>query len=270
MRTLLVAAFMLLAVPVEAMAQGTAPPDVMKEVVLKDLAPTGRLRVAINFGNAVLAQRDEAGGPRGITPDLATELGRRLGVPVEFVPFEAAGKVFDAAKAGAVDIAFIAIEPMRAAEIEFSAPYVIIEGTYMVPPGSPLKEIADVDKPGIRIAVGLGSAYDLYLTRTIRNATIVRAATGGGHAMIELFVRDKLEVAAGVRQQLEVYAKDHPEVRIMAGHFQEIAQAMGTPKGRLAGASYLRAFVEDVKANGFVAEAIKRAGQAATIAPPAK
>lgn len=265
MPTLLVAAFMLLAAPLAAMAQGAALPD-----VLKDLAPTGKLRAAINFGNAVLARKDEAGGPKGITPDLAAELGRRLGVPVEFVPFEAAGKVFDAAKAGAIDIAFIAIEPARATEIEFSAPYVIIEGTYMVPVDSPLKEIDDVDKPGIRIAVGLGSAYDLYLTRTIKNATIVRAATGGGRAMIELFVKDKLEVAAGVRQQLEIYAKDHPEVRIMAGRFQEIQQAMGTPKGRLAGASYLRAFVEDVKANGFVAEAIKRAGQSATVAPPAK
>ncbi len=265
MRTLLVAALMLLAAPPTAMAQGAAPPDVVKE-----LAPIGKIRAAINFGNAVLAQKDEAGGPKGITPDLATELGRRLGVPVEFVPFEAAGKAFDAAKAGAVDIAFIAIEPARAAELEFSGPYVIIEGTYMVPVGSPLKEIADVDKPGTRIAVGLGSAYDLYLTRTIKNATVVRAATGGGRAMIEMFVKDKLEVAAGVRQQLEVYAKDHPEVRIMPGRFQEIQQAMGTPKGRLAGASYLRAFVEDVKANGFVAEAIKRAGQAATVAPPAK
>jgi polar amino acid transport system substrate-binding protein len=265
MRTLLVAALMLLAAPLEAMAQSAAPTD-----VVKDLAPTGKIRAAINFGNAVLAQRDEAGGPKGITPDLATELGRRIGVPVEFVPFEAAGKAFDAAKAGAVDIAFIAIEPARAAELEFSGPYVVIEGTYMVPVDSPLKEIADVDKPGTRIAVGLGSAYDLYLTRTIRNATVVRAATGGGRAMIEMFVKDKLEVAAGVRQQLEVYGKDHPEVRIMPGRFQEIQQAMGTPKGRLAGASYLRAFVEDVKANGFVAEAVKRAGQAATVAPPAK
>lgn len=265
MRTLLVAALMLLAASSEATAQVAAPPDVVKE-----LAPTGKLRAAINFGNAVLAQKDEAGGPRGITPDLATELGRRLGVPVEFVPFEAAGKAFEAAKAGAVDIAFIAIEPARAAELEFSGPYVIIEGTYMVPVGSPLKEIAGVDKPGIRIAVGLGSAYDLYLTRTIRNATVVRAATGGGRAMIELFIKDKLDVAAGVRQQLEVYAKDHPEVRIMPGRFQEIQQAMGTPKGRLAGASYLRTFVEDVKANGFVAQAIRRAGQAATVAPPAK
>jgi polar amino acid transport system substrate-binding protein len=265
MRTLLVAAVMLLAAPPAAMAQVAAPPDVLKE-----LAPTGKIRAAINFGNAVLAQRDEAGRPKGITPDLATDLARRLGVPVEFVPFEAAGKAFDAAKAGTVDIAFIAIEPARAAELEFSAPYVIIEGTYMVAVDSPLKEIADVDKPGIRIAVGLGSAYDLYLTRTIKNATVVRAATGGGRAMIEMFVKDKLEVAAGVRQQLEVYAKDHPEMRIMAGRFQEIQQAMGTPRGRLAGATYLRAFVEDVKANGFVAEAIKRAGQAATIAPPAK
>ena len=265
MYTLLVAIFTLLATPLAAAAQSAAPPDVVKE-----LAPTGKIRAAINFGNAVLAQRDEAGGPKGITPDLAAELGRRLGVPVEFVPFEAAGKAFDAAKAGAVDIAFIAIEPARAAELEFSGPYVVIEGTYMVPVDSPLKEIADVDKPGIRIAVGLGSAYDLYLTRTIKNATVVRAATGGGRAMIEMFVKDKLEVAAGVRQQLEVYGKDHPEERIMPGRFQEIQQALGTPKGRLAGAHYLRAFVEDVKANGFVAEAIKRAGQSATVAQPAK
>lgn len=262
--TPLAVAFVLIAVH-SAMAQGTASPD-----VLKDLAPTGKLRAAINFGNAVLVQKDEAGRPKGITPDLATELARRLNVSVEFVTFEAAGKVFEAARAGAWDIGFIAVEPARATEIEFSAPYVIIEGTYMVRKESPLKEIGDVDKAGIRIAVGLGSAYDLYLTRTIKNATIMRAAVGGGRAMIELFANEKLEVAAGVRQQLEVYAKDHPDVRIMPGRFQEIQQAMGTPKGRLAGAGYLRAFVEDVKATGFVAEAVKRAGQAAAIAPLAK
>jgi polar amino acid transport system substrate-binding protein len=238
--------------------------------VLRDLAPTGKLRAALNFGNAVLAQRGPAGEPKGITPDLATELGKRLGVPVDFVPFDAAGKVFEAANTGVWDIGFIAIEPARATEIEFSPPYVIIEGTYMVPVNSSLKEIADVDKPGIRIAVGRGSAYDLYLTRTIKNATIVRAATGGGHAMIEMFAKDGLEVAAGVRQQLEAYAQGRTDVRIMAGRFQEIQQAMGTPKGRLAGAAYLRAFVEDVKASGFVAEAIKRAGQTATVAPPAR
>jgi len=121
----------------------------------------------------------------------------------------------------------------------------------------------------VRIAVGVGSAYDLYLTRTIKNATIVRAATGGGRAMIEMFVNDKLEVAAGVKQPLVAYAKDHPEVRVMDGHFMEIQQAMGTPKGRTEGAAYLRTFVEDVKASGFVAEALKRSGQSAAVAPPA-
>ena len=242
-----------------------------KADALKDLAPTGKLRAAINLGNSVLAQKDAATGqPKGITPDLARELGKRLGVPVELITYDAAGKVFDAANTGAWDIAFVAIEPVRAAVIEFSAPYVIIEGTYMVPKDSPLKVIADVDRPGVRIAVGLKSAYDLYLTRTIKNATVVRASAGGGRAMIDMFVNDKLEAAAGVKQPLVAYAKDHPEVRVMDGHFMEIQQAMGTPKGRTAGAAYLRAFVEEMKASGFVAEALKRSGQTAAVAPPAK
>jgi len=264
MHTLLSAALMLLAATASALAQsaGGVSPD-----VLADLAPGGKLRAAINFGNSVLVQKDAAGNPKGITPDLARELGRRLGVPVELVTFDAAGKVFDAAKTGAWDIAFVAVEPVRAAEIEFSAPYVIIEGTYMVPKDSALKTIADVDRPGVRIAVGLKSAYDLYLTRTIKNATIVRASAGGGKAMIDMFVNDKLEVAAGVKQPLLAYAKDHPEVRVMDGHFMEIQQAMGTPKGRMAGAEYLRAFVEEMKAAGFVAEALKRSNQTATVAP---
>ncbi len=241
-----------------------------KADALKDLAPTGTLRAAINLGNGVLAQTDPATGkPRGITPDLANELGRRLGVPVELVTFNAAGKVFDAVKTGAWDIAFVAIEPVRAAEIEFSAPYVIIEGAYMVPKDSPLKVIADVDRPGIRIAVGVGSAYDLYLTRTIKNATVMRASMGGGRAMIDMFVKDKLEVAAGVKQPLVAYAADHPEVRVMDGHFMEIQQAMGTPKGRTDGAAYLRAFVEEMKASGFVADVIKHSNQQAAVAPPA-
>jgi polar amino acid transport system substrate-binding protein len=264
------AAVMLLAATIGASAQGAAPPD-----VLTDLAPTGKLRATINFGNGVLAQKGPAGEPKGITPDLATALAKRLGVQVEFVPYEAAGKVFEGAKAGAWDVGFIAIEPVRAADIQFTAPYVIIDGTYMVRTDSPLKEVADVDKPGIRIAVGLGSAYDLYLTRTIKNATLVRAKVGGGKAMIELWVNDKLDAAAGVRQQLEVYAKSHPnDVRIMSGAFQEIRQAMGMPKKNgeagKAGAAYLAAFVEDMKASGFVADALKRSGQDAKVAPPAK
>ncbi|MEP7031063.1 MAG: ABC transporter substrate-binding protein [Pseudolabrys sp.] len=238
---------------------------------LSELAPTGKLRAAINLGNGVLAQAGPAGGdPKGVTPDLARELAKRLGVPVELKTYNAAGKVFDDATTGAWDIAFVAIEPVRASVIEFSAPYVIIEGTYMVRQDSAMKEIGDVDKAGVRIAVGLKSAYDLYLTRTIKNATILRAPVGGGQAMIDMFINDKLEVAAGVRQPLEAYAKSHPEMRVMAGHFQEIQQAMGTPKGRLAGAAYLRAFVEEMKASGFVADALKRSGQIATLAPAAK
>lgn len=237
---------------------------------LKDLAPTGKLRAAINLGNSVLAQMGPDGHPKGITPDLARELGKRLGVPVELITYDAAGKVFDAAPTGAWDIAFVAIEPVRAAVIEFTAPYVLIEGTYMVPKDSPLKTIEDVDKPGVRIAVGLKSAYDLYLTRTIKNATIVRASTGGGKAMIELFVNDNLEAAAGVRQPLEAYAREHAEVRVMDGYFMQIQQAMGTPKGRTEGAAYLRSFIEEMKTSGFVADALKRSGQSATVALPAK
>jgi polar amino acid transport system substrate-binding protein len=243
--------------------------DPAMDRVLKDLAPTGKLRAAINLGNQVLAQSDEAGKPKGITPDLARELGKRLGVPVELVIYNAAGKVFEGAKKDEWDIGFIAIEPVRAAEIEFSAPYVIIEGSYMVPKDSPLKANEDVDKPGVRIAVGVGSAYDLYLTRTIKNATVTRASMGGGKAMIDMFVADKLEAAAGVKQPLVAYAEKHPEVRMLDGHFMEIQQAMGTPKGRLAGAEYLRSFVEEMKASGFVADAIKRSGQEAAVAPPA-
>lgn len=268
MHTLLYAALPLFVGTISVFAQGgggAVSPD-----VLKDLAPGGKLRAAINLGNSVLAQTDAATGqPKGVTPDLARELGRRLGVAVEFVLFDAAGKVFDAAKSGAWDIALLAIEPVRAAEIEFTAPYVLIEGTYMVPADSPLQTIADVDRPGVRIAVGLNSAYDLYLTRTIKNATIVRAKAGGGREMIDLFVNDKLEVAAGVRQPLAAYAAAHPEVRVMDGRFMEIRQAMGTPKGRMAGARYLSAFVEEMKASGFVAEALTRSNQSAAVAPPA-
>jgi polar amino acid transport system substrate-binding protein len=267
MNSLIWATSMLLAATVAAAAQGGGA---MPAEVLKDLAPTGQLRAAINLGNSVLAQPDSAGGePKGITPDLAHELGRRLGVAVELVIYDAAGKVFGDVKSGAWDVAFVAIEPVRAAEIEFTAPYVIIEGTYMVPKESPLQAIADVDRPGVRIAVGVGSAYDLYLTRTIKNASIVRASVGGGRAMIEMFVDDRLEAAAGVKQPLVAYAKDHPEMRVMDGHFMEIQQAMGTPKGRLAGAAYLRGFVEEMKASGFVAGAIARSNQSAAVAPPA-
>ena len=266
MLRIIAAALMLAAGTVTAFAQGAAPPEVLKE-----LAPTGKLRAAINLGNAVLAQKDPASGqPKGVTPDLSRELARRAGVPVELVTFEAAGKVFEALKGGALDIAFIAIEPVRASEIEFTAAYVLIEGGYMVLKDSPLKAIDEVDRKGIRIAVGLNSAYDLFLTRTIKNAEIVRARTGGGEAMIELFFQEKLDVVAGVKPVLVTFANTNATVRVMDGRFMVIEQAMGLPKGRAAAARYVRAFVEDVKASGFVAEALKRSNQKdASVAPPA-
>ena len=239
--------------------------------LVKDLAPTGKLRAAINLGNMVLAQKDPATGDmRGVTVDLARELARRVGLPLELVPFDAAGKVFEALKAGAWDVAFLAIEPVRAAEIAFTAPYVIIEGVYLVPKDSRLRAVADVDRDGVRIAVNKGSAYDLYLTRTIKHAQLVRGENG-----IELFVRDRLEAAAGVKQPLVEYAKTDPSVRIMDGRFMEIRQAMGTPKlryqGREAAPRYLHAFVEEMKATGFIAEALRRSNQPdAAVAPPAK
>jgi polar amino acid transport system substrate-binding protein len=238
--------------------------------VVRDLAPTGKLRAAINLGNMVLAQKDPASGEmRGVTADLARELGRRLGLPVELVPFDAAGKVFDALKNGVWDIAFLAIEPVRAAEIAFTAPYVIIEGVYMVPTNSPLRTVEQVDRDGLRIAVNKGSAYDLFLTRTLKHAQLVRAENG-----IDLFIKDKLDVAAGVKQPLVEFAKTNPNVRLIDGRFMEIRQAMGTPKlryqGREAAPRYLQSFVEEMKASGFVAKALERSNQPdAAVAPPA-
>jgi polar amino acid transport system substrate-binding protein len=234
--------------------------------VIKDLAPTGKLRVAINLGNIVLAQTDPASGePKGVSVDLARELGRRLAVPVALTTFDGAGKAFEALKGGSIDIVFLAIEPVRAAEVAFSAPYVIIEGVYMVPKESPIKAVGDVDRAGVRIGVNKASAYDLFLTRSLKHAELVRGESG-----VDLFVNDKLEAAAGVKQPIVAYAKTNPAVRVLDGRFMEIRQAMGTVRGREAGARYLHAFVEEMKASGFVADALKRSNQPdASVAPPA-
>jgi polar amino acid transport system substrate-binding protein len=245
------------------MADGLSP-DLVKE-----LAPTGRLRAAINFGNAVLAQPDPAGGPpRGVSGDLARELARRLGVGIDYVTFDAAGKVFEALKEGLWDVAFLAVDPVRAAGIAFTAPYVVIEGVYLVPKESALKSVEDVDRDGVRIAVAKGSAYDLYLSRAIKHATLVREPSGA--ESLDMFLRDRLEAAGGVRQPLAAFAQTHPETRIIPGRFMAIEQAMGTVKGRDAGIAYLRAFIEEMKASGFVARALAASGQGdATVAPPA-
>jgi polar amino acid transport system substrate-binding protein len=238
--------------------------------VAAELAPTGKLRAAINFGNTVLAQRDPAGGaPRGVSAELARELARRLGVPIDYVLFDAAGKVFEALKSGAWDIAFMAIDPVRSDGIAFTAPYVVIEGVYVVPSSSPLRANEDIDRAGVRVAVARGSAYDLHLTRTLGQAQLVREPSGP--EALERFLRDRLEVAAGVKQPMLAFAREHPDLRVIPGRFMAIEQAMGTIKGRELGARYLRQFIEEMKASGFVAEALRRSGQSdATVAPPSR
>ena len=241
--------------------------DVPAPEAVSELAPTGKLRAAINFGNPVLAQKDPSSGEaRGVSVDLARELGQRLGVPVELIAYDAAGKVTDAAKSGVWDVAFVAIDPARAADISFTDPYVIIEGTYLVPAGSPLRSVEEVDREGIRVAVGRGSAYDLYLTRTLKRAQIIRAPTSP--AAIERFVKERLEAVAGVKQPLVEYAKAHPETRVIPGRFMAIEQAMGTPRGRPMGTRYLRDFIDEMKSSGFVAAALEKSGQRdAAVAP---
>jgi polar amino acid transport system substrate-binding protein len=243
-------------------------PDVVPNEVVRDIAPTGTLRPAINFGNTVLAQKDPASGePRGVSADLARELARRLAVPIDFRVYDAAGKVTADATRGAWDIAFVARDPDRAKDIEFTAPYVIIEGAYMVPASSPLKTNEDVDREGARIAVSRGSAYDLFLSRgVIKRATLVRAPSPP--ASIELFVQDRLDAVAGVKQPLVEYAKAHPEYRVLPGRFMVIEQAMALPRGRPLAARYLHEFIDEMKASGFVAASLEKSGQKdAAVAP---
>ena len=239
------------------------------ETVRSDLAPNGMLRAAINFGNPILASRTPSTGePRGVSVDLSRELARRLGVPLQFVTYDAAGKVVAGLKSGAWDVAYVAIDPARAVDISYSAPYVVIEGAYLVPQGSPIHSNADVDRDGVRVVVGAGSAYDLFLSRSLSRAKIVRAPTSP--AVTDMFVAQQLEVAAGVKQQLEADARRIAGLRLLDGRFMVINQAMGTPKGRDAGAKYLREFVEEMKASGFVAQSLARHGvDGAAVAPAA-
>jgi polar amino acid transport system substrate-binding protein len=238
--------------------------------VVSELAPTGKLRAAINFGNPVLASKDPATGEaRGVSVDLAHELARRLGVPLEMVPYNTAGKVVEALKSGVWDVAFLAIDPVRANEIGYTAPYVVIEGAYLVPRDSPIRSNAEVDRAGVRIGAALGSAYDLYLSRELKQAKIVHAPNS--QAVVDMVNAQGLEVAAGVKQTMEAEAKRVPGMRLLEGRFMVINQAMGTPKGREAGARYLREFVEEMKASGFVAQALARHRiEGAAVAPAAK
>jgi polar amino acid transport system substrate-binding protein len=238
-----------------------------KAAAKAELGATGRLRAAINFGNPILASKDANGEPRGVSVDIAREAARRLGLPIELVLFNSAGNVVEAVKARQVDMAFVAIDPVRAADTEYTAPYVIIEGAYLVRNESPLQRNDEVDRPNTRVAVGRGSVYDLYLTRELKSATIVRAPTSP--AVTDVFIEQKLDVAAGVKQQLEADAKRVDGVRLLPGRFMVIEQAIGVPKGRLASQAWLSGFIEELKTSGFVASALQRSGIDGAVVAPA-
>ncbi len=239
------------------------------QAVRSEIAPSGKLRVGLNHGNFLLVTPgSSANDPRGVAPDVARELGRRVGVPVEFIKFETAGKLGDGVKTGAWDVAFLGAEPQRAAEIAFTAAYLEIPSTYLVPAGSPIRSVAEVDREGVRIAVAEQSAYGLYLARTIKHAKLV--TTQGLDSSFDVFVSQKLEALAGLKPRLLTDVQKLPGARILDGQFTAVQQAIGTPKSREASARFLRAFVEEVKASGLVAEAISRNGaQGVSVAPPA-
>jgi polar amino acid transport system substrate-binding protein len=230
--------------------------------IIADLAPAGVMRAGLNLNNQVLVQGTPT-APTGVTVDIAHEIAAWLGVPVEFRCFTGARDSFEAAASGQTDICFLAVEPARAAQIAFTAPYVLIEGVYVVPRDSPLVAVAGVDSAGVRIGVKEGSGYDLFLTRTLRHATVVRGTEGTSE-----FVEGNLEAAAGVREPMTEFVAAHPEYRLIEGRFMEIPQALGTAKTKSAETiQFLYALIEELKASGFVADALRRSGQTAPVAP---
>lgn len=235
---------------------------------IQSFAPTGKLRASINLGNPILAKRDPiAQETAGVSVDLARAFAQSLGVDVEFLVFDTAAQSVEAVTQENADIGFFAIDPLRGAGISFTDAYVLIEGSYMVRHDSSIQSNDEVDKAGQRITVGKGSAYDLFLTREIKHAEIVRATSSA--AVVDMFLEQGLEVAAGVKQQLEVDAKRFPHLRLLPGRFMVIQQAMGLPKSRgEEAAEALRRFVEEMKGSGFIQEALARHGiQGASVAP---
>jgi len=233
--------------------------------VVKDLATDGVLRASINLGNPVLAQ-GTPDAPSGVTVDIAREIALRLDVPVELICFDAARKSFEAMTSGQADLCFLAIDPAREAEVAFTAPYVVIEGVYAVPTDSPLRTVADVDSDGVRVGVKRGSAYDLYLSRTLQHATVVPGDEG-----TTAFRAQNLEVAAGIRQPITDYVAANPNLRVIDERFMQIQQAVGTTKTRSPETvAFLHALIEDLKSSGFIAASLHRSNRPdAFVAPPA-
>jgi polar amino acid transport system substrate-binding protein len=240
----------------------------VSQQIKAELAPTGLLRAALNLSNFLLISGKTAdGGPAGVAPDMAAEIARRLGVPVQYVTYKTPGELADAADTGAWDIGLIGAEPQRAQRIAFTPAYVEIEATYLVPAGSPIRTLADVDRAGVRISVTGRSAYGLWLDRNIKHATLVK--TGTLDSAYEQFVSDKLEVLAGLRPRLLSDVEKLPGARILDGSFTAVQQAIGTARKNIAAAEFLRAFVEEVKASGFVQGLIDRHNvRGLSVAPP--
>ena len=236
--------------------------------IIERLAPSGRLRASINVGNAVLARRETPSGPpSGVSVDIARAFAERLGVKVDFIVFDSAAQSVDAVAEGKADIGFFAVDPKRGENIAFTEPYLLIEGWYLVPEKSPIVRNDGVDRPGRRVVVGKGSAYDLFLSRALTQAEIVRAPNP--QAVVPLFLEHELEVAAGVKQQLEVDMVRYSGLRLLPERFMVIRQAMGLARGRGEAAhALLSDFVEEIKASGFVQQALMRHGiEGATVAP---
>lgn len=240
----------------------------MSQDVIAELAPKGVLRAGINLSNFLLVTGKSANGdPEGVSPDMAAEIARRLGVPVKYVPFKTPGELVDMAGKDVWDIGLIGAEPQRAETIAFTAAYCEIEATYLVPAGSPIKTIAEVDRPGVRIAVTARSAYGLWLDRNIKHAELVRSDTLD--SAYEQFVRDKLDALAGLRPRLLSDVQKLPNARILDGQFSAVQQAVGTARKNAAGAAFLRKAVEEAKASGLVAKLIeKHKVVGLSVAPP--
>ena len=241
----------------------------MSPNIISELAPSGVLRAGINLSNFLLVTIiDSTGNPGGVAPDLAHEVAIRLGVPVKYVPFKSPGELADAADKDIWDIGLIGAEPQRAEAIAFTAAYAEIEATYLVPSGSALKTIVDIDSAGVRIAVTARTAYGLWLDRNIKHAELIRSETLD--SAYEQFVRGKLSALAGLRPRLLSDLERLPGARILDGQFTSVQQAIGTSRKNPAGAAFLRDFVEEAKASGLVARLIERYRvRGLSVAPPA-
>src|SRR5713226_632921 len=242
----------------------------MTPAVRADLAPTGKLRAAINYGNFILATKDRATGEsRGVAVDLTQEIGKRLGVPVEIVPYDSVAVMGDAAPSGVWDIAFLGSDPAREQLMSFTAAYLEIDATSLVPGGSPLQTAADVDREGVRVAAPARANYELFLSRNLKRAQLV--STQGADAAFELLATGKVEALAGLTQGLLALAPRLPGSRLVEGRFMGVQQSIAVPKGKDAGLHYLRHVVEDAKKSGLVARAIDKTGaKGVSVAPLAK